>query len=80
MDYIAERYVGFVIPTYDKFYYFDNDLRGYMIETGNNSNRLHYQSRFYVGDNSYGISFFNNKEEYFKYDNVIEIISSIFRG
>lgn len=80
MDYIADRYVRTVIPTYDKFYYFDNDLRGYMTETGNNSNRVHYQARFYIGDNSYGISFFNNEESYFEYDNVTEIMSSIFSG
>lgn len=30
-------------------------------------------------ENSYGISFMNNKEEYFNHDNSFEIISSISR-
>lgn len=72
MNYIASQYVKTVLPSYDKFYYLDNDLEGYLIE-----NDDFYYLNFYLGNDSYKISFFNNKNNYFKYDNVIEIISSI---
>ena len=72
MNYIASKYVKTVLSEYDKFYYLDNDLEGYMIE-----NDDFYYSTFYKGVDSYRVSFFNNKENYFEYDNVVEIISSI---
>ena len=72
MNYIASQYVKTVLPSYDKFYYLDNDLDGYLIETND-----FYYSTFYLGSDSYKISFFNNQNNYFKYDNVVEIISSI---
>lgn len=72
VNYIASKYVKTVLSEYDKFYYLDNDLEGYMIE-----NDDFYYSTFYKCVDSYRVSFFNNKENYFEYDNVVEIISSI---
>lgn len=72
MNYIASQYVKTVLPSYDKFYYLDNDLKGYLIE-----NDDFYYSTFYLGSDSYRVSFFNNQENYFEYDEVVEIISSI---
>jgi len=39
---------------------------------------LIYNTALY-GETKYGVSFLNNKEEYFNHDNSFEIISSISR-
>ena len=84
INYIARIYSNYTIPSYDNFYYLENDLRGYTVETLKRDNHyfqdtvLTYKDGMY-SENSYGISFMNNKEEYFNHDNSFEIISSISR-
>lgn len=84
INYIARTYSNFTIPSYDSFYYLENDLRGYTVETSKRDNHyfqdtvLTYKDGVY-SENSYGISFMNNKEEYFNHDNSMEIVSSISR-
>lgn len=80
MNYIAKTYVNVALPSYNSFYYLENDLNGFLIESG--KERLHhyamitFRSGLYIFD-SYQISFFNNKEQYFNHDNVVEILSGI---
>ena len=82
INYIARTYSNFTIPSYDSFYYLEKDLRGYAIEYEREKAKyfqqtvLSYKDGMY-SENSYGISFHNNKEEYFNHDNSFEIISSI---
>lgn len=84
INYIARTYSNFTIPSYDTFYYLKKGLRGYTVETLKRDNHyfqdtvLTYKDGMY-SENSYGISFLNNKEEYFNHDNSFEIISSISR-
>ncbi len=84
INYIARTYSNFTIPSYDTFYYLENDLRGYTIEYERDKVKysqqtvLSYKDGMY-SENSYGISFHNNKEEYFNHDNSFEIISSVSR-
>lgn len=83
INYIARTYSNFTIPSYDKFYYLDNDLRGYIIEYEREKDKyfqqtvLSYKDGAY-SENNYGISFHNNKENYFNHDNALEIIESIY--
>ena len=66
MNYLARTYVSFTLPSYDYFYYLENDLRGYVLETyRNNSNYFQETILSYgysYGEINYGISFMNNKE------------------
>ena len=84
INYIARMYSNFTIPSYDSFYYLANDLRGYTIEYERDKDKyfqqtiLSYRDGMY-SENDYGISFHNNKEEYFNHENSFEIISSISR-
>ena len=84
INYIARTYSNFTIPSYDNFYYLENDLRGYTVETLKRDNHyfqdtvLTYKDGIY-SERAYGISFMNNKEEYFNHENSFEIISSISR-
>ena len=84
INYIARNYSNFTIPSYDTFYYLENELRGYTVETVRSDNHyfqqtvLSYKDGMY-SENNYGVSFQNNKEEYFNHDNSFEIISSISR-
>ena len=74
MNYIARQYCEVVLPSYNKLYYLENDLEGYMTESMDSD---HYQAVFNFDDRTYSISFFNQNGLYFDYDKVIEIISSI---
>ena len=82
MNYIARTYTTMTLSSYDKFYYLDQDLRGYSFEYKRGGTRyfqqteLVYNTALY-GETKYGVSFHNNKEEYFNHDNSFEIISSI---
>ena len=82
INYIARTYTTMTLSSYDKFYYLDQDLRGYSFEykRGGTSyfqqTELVYNTALY-GETKYGISFHNNKEEYFNHDNSFEIVSSI---
>ena len=82
--YIARNYSNFTIPSYDTFYYLENDLRGYTIEYEREKDKyfqqtvLSYKDGMY-SENDYGISFHNNKEEYFNHENSIEIVSSALK-
>ncbi|MBR2678910.1 MAG: helix-turn-helix transcriptional regulator [Bacilli bacterium] len=84
INYIARNYSNFTIPSYDTFYYLENDLRGYTIEYKRNKDKyfqqtvLSYKDGMY-SENNYGVSFCNNKEEYFNHENSMEIVSSISR-
>ena len=84
INYIARNYSNFTIPSYDTFYYLENDLRGYTIEYKRNKDKyfqqtvLSYKDGMY-SENNYGVSFYNNKEEYFNHENSMEIVSSISR-
>ena len=66
------------------FYYLENDLRGYTVETLNRDDHyfqdtvLTYKDGIY-SERAYGISFMNNKEEYFNHEKSFEIIRSISR-
>ena len=85
INYIARNYSNFTIPSYDTFYYLENELRGYTVETVRSDNHyfqqtvLSYKDGMY-SENNYGVSFHNNKEEFFDHDNSFEIISSISRS
>lgn len=80
MNYIARRYSQLTLPSYDNFYYLENDLKGYSIETFRTYSKYHLQTRIsktrFYDERIYGISFFNN-EQYFNHDNSFEIINSI---
>jgi len=80
MNYIAKTYVGMTLPSYDSFYYLENDLNGYLIEYGKEKSvhfaMITFKDGLYNYD-SYLISFFNKKEQYFHHDNVVEILSSM---
>lgn len=82
INYIARNYTTLILPSYDNFYYLDQDLRGYSIEylkgkrPYSQQTELIYNTALY-GETKYGVSFLNNKEEYFNHDNSFEIISSI---
>ena len=84
INYLARTYVSFTLPSYDYFYYLENDLSGYVLETYRNDSNyfqetiLSYKSGGY-GEINYGVSFMNNKEEYFNHDNSFEIVNSISR-
>ena len=84
INYIARTYTTLTIPSYDKFYYLENDLRGYSTEYLRGGEKysqdavIVYPSGI-LGETKYGIAFFNNEEEYFNHDNTFEIISSISR-
>ena len=84
INYIARTYSNITIPSYDTFYYLEGDLRGYTVESVRDDNHyfqdtiLSYRDGMY-SENSFGISFMNNKEEYFNHNNSFEIISSISR-
>lgn len=75
MNYIAKTYSENTLPSYSKFYYLENDLRGYLVMS---VSKNHYQAIFMFGDNTYSISFFNGESNYFDYEKVIEILSSIY--
>lgn len=81
INYIVRNYVNFTIPTYDKFYYLDEDLRGYLIENRSGDKYFNYAVLSYdnglYNENRYSISFYNNKENYFDYDSSFEIVSSV---
>ena len=76
MNYIAKKFTNNTLPSYKRFFYLENDLRGYLIE--NNGNKVHYQATIIFNDKTYAISFFNKNELYFDYDKTLEIISSIY--
>ncbi len=82
INYIARNYTTLILPSYDNFYYLDQDLRGYSIEylkgkkSYSQQTELVYNTALY-GETKYGVSFLNHKEEYFNHDNSFEIISSI---
>lgn len=76
MKYIAGMYSA-LLPSYSRFFYLENDLEGYMTESVGDS---HYQALLYFYDDVYSISFFNNKDDYFDYDKVVEILNSIYQG
>lgn len=75
MNYIAKTYSENVLPSYSKFYYLENDLHGYLIES---VSKNHYQAIFTFNDDTYSISFFNKNADYFDYEKVIEVLSSIY--
>ena len=80
MRYIAKQYVDLSVMTYDRFYYLTNDLIGYLIENDGNNKYQHliiYQRDGVNNFKTYSISFYNNNENYFNHDNIIEIINSI---
>ncbi len=84
INYIARKYVQTEIPTYDSFYYLENDVREYSTEHLINDKyfcqaTVSYKDGYY-NEKVYVISFNNNKEEYFNHENSFEIINSIFRG
>lgn len=76
MNYIARQYVHTLIPSYDKFHYLENDIRGYSIENQRNDRYFH-QVVVNHDEKNYGISFRNGNEEYFNGDNSFEVINSI---
>ena len=83
INYIARTYSNFTIPSYDNFYYLDNDLRGYATEIIKDD---YYHNQVIIsfrngglGEINYSISFMNNKEEYFNHENSFEIVNSISR-
>ncbi len=82
MNYIARTYTTMNLPSYDNFYYLEDDLRGYTVEyergkkSFSQQTELVYNTALY-GETKYGVSFLNNKEEYFNHDNSFEIINSI---
>ena len=84
INYIARKYSNNTIPSYDNFYYLENDLKGYTVEILKRDNQyfqetvLTFKDGIY-NERTYGISFINNKEDYFNHDNSFEIISSISR-
>ena len=84
INYIARTYSNFTIPSYDKFYYLEKDLRGYSIEhkrddkTYFNDTIISYKNGTY-GEKVYSVSFFNSKEKYFNHENSFEIINSILK-
>ena len=82
INYLARTYTGFTIPSYDNFYYLENDLRGYTTERVrdgyyHNQTVLSFRTGGF-GETNYSVSFTNNKEEYFNHENSFEIINSIF--
>ena len=83
-SYVSISQLIVFFPSYDYFYYLENDLRGYVLETYRNDSNyfqetvLSYKSGSY-GEINYGVSFMNNKEEYFNHENSFEIINSISR-
>lgn len=68
MNYIARTYTTMTLSSYDKYYYLDNDLRGYSIEYARGGEQyfqqteLIYNTALY-GETKYGVSFHNNKED-----------------
>lgn len=83
INYIARTYSNITIPSYDNFYYLENDLRGYATEIIRDD---YYQNQVILsfsngdfGETNYSILFMNNKEEYFNHENSFEIVNSISR-
>lgn len=81
INYIARTYSNITIPSYDNFYYLENDLRGYATEIIRDD---YYQNQVILsfsngdfGETNYSILFMNNKEEYFNHKNSFEIVNSI---
>lgn len=77
MKYIAKNYIQVSMPSYDKFYYLKNDLRGYLTKRKNNATAIIYMNNDTYDFISYSLSFYNNQENYFNDQNIIEIISSL---
>lgn len=76
MNYIARNYSELTLASYSKFYYLEGSLRGYLIVS--NGDFAKYQAYFIFGDNAYSITLFNRNSDYFDYDKMIEVISSIY--
>jgi len=81
INYIVRKYVQTAFPSYDYFYYLENDLRGYSIESMLD-NKYYLQTILSYNEgtfteNTYGISFYNGNEIYFNHENGFEIINSI---
>ena len=85
MNFIARQYATMTVPSYDYFYYLENDLRGYLIDnTNKKTNVMHQQATIVFNEESYNsriysVSFWNNKENDFNHENSIEILESIYR-
>ena len=75
MKYIAGMYSN-SLPSYNRFFYLENDLEGYMTES---VDRNHYQAILYFRNNVYSISFFNSEDNYFDYNKVVEVLNSIYQ-
>ena len=83
INYLAKIYTRNMLPSYDYFYYLEGNLNGYMttLETDNNTSFRDMTLSFENDHREiiYGVSLINYKEKYFKEDNSLEIINSIYR-
>ncbi|MBQ8535331.1 MAG: helix-turn-helix domain-containing protein [Bacilli bacterium] len=85
INFVARNYANLTIPSYDEFYYLENDLRGYSIEKIRNDDS-YFQDTILSFSNgnyneiNYSISFYNKNVEFFNHENSFEIISSISRN
>lgn len=73
LDYIAKMYKESTLSSYDKFYYLDGDLKGYMV----NWNNQNYEIHFILGSN-YSIEILSMKEKIDE-EMVLNILNSIDR-
>ncbi len=75
MHYIASNFVAMTLPSYDSFYYLENNLEGYLLKY--NYGKQIYDTFFYTYDGGYSIELINMDSEYFNDENVKEILESI---
>jgi hypothetical protein len=70
---IASGFVGVSLGSMEEFYYLAGDVLGYLVKNNNKN----WYVVFYVGNDSYVVSMYDRDGNYFNYDRVLEIVSSI---
>lgn len=81
INYISKKYIETTIGSYKTFYYLENNINGYLVDTSYTSSNYYAAIRFGNNNRSlkYKISFMNNSNQYFNKEIVEEILGSIYR-
>ncbi len=80
INYLARNYANLILPNYNKFYFLEGDIKGFLIDyefKSKDNNRRFWNARFLINDTLYGMAFYNNNENYFTEEKVEELLSSI---
>lgn len=74
MDHMVNTYVDLTLPSFEKIYKLEGDLDGYLLKSASSKN---FHIMLYEDEGYYAITFMNNKEDYFDYDKIIEILETV---